>query len=183
MKSNIKPSQYTMFPKSKPWGYHPVYVEERIKEYETALMQVNNKNIELSQVISRLEETIKRLQDELRDMHLQMANLELPDIDEVVQQSVLNDFKNYNNVEAKEFPDPPMSIVEHDIENDEKQILKDKNEKVLEILNCEDKADDEINIKNEEENGKDTEFVIIDDANLNKNKRFKKDNDDLLIIE
>ena len=101
-------NEYTMFPKSKPYGYHPPSVEKQIKQYEAALSQVNAKLIESRNIIMQQKEKISRLQDELREMHIQMSNLELPDVEDVVSHCVLDDFKNYNNPEAKMFPDPPI---------------------------------------------------------------------------
>ena len=93
----MKTNEYTMFRLSKPWGYYPPAVEEKIKQYEEALRNMNDKNQELTQVILSQQQNIEKLQEELREMHLEMSNLELPEIDDMIEHCVLDDFKNYLN--------------------------------------------------------------------------------------
>lgn len=102
----MKNNEYTMFRKSRPYGYNPPDVEKAIEQYEAALSQINSKLIESRQIIQQQKEKIERLQSELREMHLQMSNLELPDVDEAIEHYVLDDFKNYNNPEIRDFPEP-----------------------------------------------------------------------------
>jgi len=92
---------YTMFKISKPWGYYPPEVEARIQEYESALMKTNAAIASLQQSVNQKDEQIKQLQGELRKMHIEMSSLELPEADDLVERSVLEDFKGYNVPETK----------------------------------------------------------------------------------
>lgn len=93
----LNPESYTQFRPSKPWGYYPPEVEEKIEQYENMISAVNAKFEEKQLRCLKLEQTICMLQEELREMHLQLSSLELPDSTEIVESVVLNDFKNYNN--------------------------------------------------------------------------------------
>lgn len=93
----LRPEDYTQFPKSKPWGYHPEKVEEVIAEYEKTIQELNNQILEKNQLNVNLSTKIEQLESELREMHLQMTHMELPDASEAVQHFVLDDFKKYNS--------------------------------------------------------------------------------------
>lgn len=93
----LRPENYTQFTKSQPWGYHPIEVEEKIEEYLNVIQKLNDKIAEEKQINMSLKQNIEKLQKELREMHLQMSNLELPDATEAVEHFVLDEFKNYNN--------------------------------------------------------------------------------------
>ncbi len=97
--------KYTMFPKSKPWGYHPEAVEKKISEYEAALGMVNNKLAEQVQVNTSLLAKIEKLENELREMHFQMSSLELPEVEEAVGHMVLDEFRHFNHDDPDE-PSP-----------------------------------------------------------------------------
>lgn len=99
--------KYMMFPKTKPWGYHPEAVESKIREYEEALRNVNDKYQEQCNVIATMKSQITRLQEEIKDMHFQMASLELPEAEEAVEDMVLNQFKNYNSTEEDDYEEEP----------------------------------------------------------------------------
>lgn len=92
-----RPNDYTMFRKSKPWGYNPPDVESKIDEYEKALRETNQALTEERRKNSLKDQEIMRLQEELRSMHIQMSSLELPDADDYVERMVLEEFKEYNN--------------------------------------------------------------------------------------
>lgn len=104
----MKPSDYTQFRKCQPWGYYPPDVEKRIEQYEETIQKLTDKFTGLKQEKSELIQKIERLQDELREMHLQMSSLELPDTSEAIEHYVLDDFRNYNNPEFEDIPAPPI---------------------------------------------------------------------------
>ena len=104
----MRPEDYTQFRKSKPWGYYPPAVEEKIKQYEDTIRNLTDKCLEEQQARMSLEERIEKLQDELRDMHLQMSSLELPDASEAVEHFVLDDFKNYNRNNSDDIKEPEI---------------------------------------------------------------------------
>lgn len=120
-------NEYTMFKLSKPWGYYPPDVEERINQYENSLREVNNKYQESKQVILSLQENIENLQEELRNMHLEMSNIQLPDVEEAVQGYVLNSFKNYNNGENSEIEEEPIQFETNDVKFEHKALNLNKN--------------------------------------------------------
>lgn len=95
----IKKKQYNMFRKSKPIGYDFESVEAAIAKYEESLKQVNENYASQLQINNQLKQRINRLQDELKEMHIQMSCLEMPDVEEVVENYVLDDFKRYNSKE------------------------------------------------------------------------------------
>lgn len=99
---------YNLFPISQPWGYYPDAVHEKILSYENALNKLNTSieterrtfsvtKANLEKEIQDKDDMIKSLQAELRQMHMQMSNLELPEADFGVSYAVLDQFKNYNN--------------------------------------------------------------------------------------
>lgn len=106
---------YNLFPISQPWGYYPDAVHEKILSYENALKSLNksitdertafaaykaNTEEELKEkedIIDQKDDVINSLKEELRQMHLQMSNIELPEADYGVSYAVLDQFKNYHN--------------------------------------------------------------------------------------
>lgn len=110
-KNNIDSREFNKFKKSKPWGYHPPDVDEAINEYEKTLSQLNsvisskdNEIVKLrtdkDQLVkefdekeSELNDEIIYLKNELRDMHLQMASIELPDVSQDAGDAILKSFK------------------------------------------------------------------------------------------
>lgn len=110
-KNSIDSREFNKFKKSKPWGYHPPDVDEAIDEYENALSQLNgvisSKDSEIVKLRtekdqmekefdekeSSLNEEIVYLKNELRDMHLQMASIELPDVSQDAGDAILKSFK------------------------------------------------------------------------------------------
>lgn len=111
----MNPNEYHMFRKSQPFGYYPPDVESKIHEYEVALKEINDKYVQEVQNNNILKDKISRLQDELREMHIQMSSLELPDTDEITQGYVLNTFKQYNEV-----PQQPSRKINLHSKNEEK---------------------------------------------------------------
>lgn len=95
---NLKSRDYTMFAKSKPWGYKPDDVEAAIREHRNTIGLLNDKVIEQKQIIINQQDKIKKLQEELRRMHLEMSSLELPAVDQAVEDMVLGNFAKYNEV-------------------------------------------------------------------------------------
>lgn len=93
----MQKNKYIMFKCSKPFGYYPPDVEQRIREYEHVLDEMNKRLSDLTRACSAKDQRIEKLQDELRAMHLQMASLELPEADEAIEHYILEDFKNYNS--------------------------------------------------------------------------------------
>ena len=111
--ASMKPENYTMFTKSSPWGYHPQQVENQIKEYEKVTNTLYEKYTLLRQTNYKMAAKIEQLQNELRDMHLQMSSLELPEASEAVEHFVLDDFKKYNsNNNNDDIPSP--NIIQND---------------------------------------------------------------------
>ena len=106
---------YNLFPISRPWGYYPDDVHKKILSYENALKLLNQsitkertafstykataeKELEeKDEIIQQKDNIIESLKEELRQMHLQMSNIELPEADYGVSYAVLDQFKNYNN--------------------------------------------------------------------------------------
>ena len=107
--AKMRPEDYTMFTKSKPWGYHPILVEQQIAEYDKAINAITEKYLNARNTCLKLGERIEQLENELRDMHIQMSSLELPETSEVVEHYVLDDFKNYNSTNADDsIPSPSI---------------------------------------------------------------------------
>lgn len=145
----MRDNEYTMFKKSKPWGYYPPDVEKKIDQYEAALSQVNQKYLEQVQINNLKNQKISALEGELRDMHIQMSSLELPEPDEMVEHYVLDNFKNYNSAEANSYP---VKIIKEGPDNNgSKNIYKNKKEDEL----CDD-------IGLELTNGDGAEFTILE---------------------
>lgn len=103
-------SKYDMFPLSEPWGYYPEAVHKTILQYENTLKGINRgveaerqKNARqlasLSRKIEEKDKEILGLKEELREMHIQMSNLELPEADFITESVVLDNFRKYNRVE------------------------------------------------------------------------------------
>lgn len=95
---SLKRNDFTMFKASKPWGYYPVDVEATIAKYEKTIKELADKNIDIKQKNLGLEQKVERLQEELKQMHFQMSSLELPETEEVIENYVLDGFKNYNSI-------------------------------------------------------------------------------------
>lgn len=127
----LRSSEFTQFPKSKPWGYHPQEVEKRVLEYEKTIAELTEKYLEKEQIIMSLKSKIDKLQDELREMHLEMSSLELPEAEEAVERCVLDEFRNYNNPEYRDAPEPPP-IIKNNYKNPEIVKNEYKEEKIEE---------------------------------------------------
>ena len=141
----MKHYEHTMFTRSRPWGYEPVEVEEKMREFEVSLNGLINQCMELKKIINDKDATIKNLKNELRDMHVQMSSLELPDADEIVQKHVLDEFKDYNNPAHSDYPTPPP------MENKDGEQKAKKQRKLKIKENKEKKSDDEEFLFNFEE--------------------------------
>lgn len=140
--------KYTMFTKTKPWGYDPEEVEAEVNRLLELLTNLNNKIDQLKQVCNSKDVTIERLEEELKEMHFQMSSLELPDAEEAVEHFVLDEFKNYNTnedygkIDPPKVPDPEPSKGINIIQDKPKiQINKNKT-----IQNNDDGEDDNLNI-------------------------------------
>lgn len=116
----MKQNEYTMFKISKPWGYYPPDVEKSINNYEDVIGQLNSKLEEKVQQCTRLQDRINKLENELREMHIEMSSMELPDTEELVESVVLQDFRNYPNgyVERHASTPPPDDEGVVTIQND-----------------------------------------------------------------
>lgn len=121
--AKIRPEDFTMFKKSSPWGYHPVMVEDQIKKYDESIAAITEKYLNARQLCYKMAAKIEQLENELRDMHLQMSSLELPEASEAVEHFVLNDFRNYNSNNAND------SIPSPNIVSDDKTNLKKDGDK------------------------------------------------------
>ena len=75
-------NKYVMFRASKPWGYYPPDVEEKIND--------------LKEEISIKERENEDLKSTIMSLRVQMQNMELPDVDEAVSENVLNSFAKLN---------------------------------------------------------------------------------------
>lgn len=125
----MKPSDYTQFKKCQPWGYYPPDVEKRIQQYEDTIQKLTSGFTDQRRIILELTQKIERLQDELREMHLQMSSLELPDASEAVEHFVLDDFRNYNNPDFDDIPAPTIVSTEpkREVKINNKQYNSNKN--------------------------------------------------------
>lgn len=94
---NLKPKDFTMFNKSRPWGYKPDEVEDLINELKNTIRLLNDKVIEQKQLVLSQQQKIERLQEELRKMHIEMSSLELPETSQAVEDMVLQNFAAYNS--------------------------------------------------------------------------------------
>ena len=112
--ATLRPEDYTMFKKSQPWGYHPIQVEQQMQKYDEALNALTEKYLAARQTCLKMGNKIDQLQQELREMHLQMSSLELPEASEAVEHFVLDDFRQYNSNNNDD------SIPSPDIVNDNK---------------------------------------------------------------
>ena len=114
----MRPEDYTMFKKSQPWGYHPILVEKQIQKYDEAINAITEKYLNARRTCLKMGDRIEQLQNELRDMHLQMSSLELPEASEAVEHFVLDDFKQYNtNNNDDSIPSPNIITNENDSNN------------------------------------------------------------------
>ena len=104
---SLRQNKYTKFKLSKPWGYFPPDVDKAIDTYESTLGKINSALAEQVQLNTRLKERIKKLEDELRAMHIEMSSIELPDTEELTESVVLQEFRNYPNG-----PSMPMRTAE-----------------------------------------------------------------------
>jgi len=93
--SGLRPENYTMFPKSQPWGYEPEAVEKKIGQYENALSELNNRHNDDLQIIAQQEQRIDKLEHELKNLHFQLSSLELPDVEEPIEKMVIDEFKEF----------------------------------------------------------------------------------------
>ena len=149
MRNNL--DKFTMFRKSKPYGYNPADVEKKIGEYEDILRQINTKYAEKVQENNQLREKIERLENSLKEMHMEMANLEMPDTNEIVEKYVMNEFKNYNTPAENPYPTPPKEIEE---QRQSENIDINYNLNNSELLNNEEQiSNDNIEILGNETNG------------------------------
>lgn len=125
---------FTQFPKSTPWGYYPLAVEEKINQYETIIKELNDRLLEKRQDVLLLNQKIETLQNELREMHLQMASMELPDTTEVIENQVLNEFKNYNTKEELPKNKVKIEIVKNDKNKYKKDVKLEPDEYVKNMI-------------------------------------------------
>lgn len=140
----MKTNEFTMFRLSKPYGYHPPAVEERIKQYETALREMNDKYQEARHIMTSQQQKIERLQEELREMHLEMSNLELPEVEACIEHYVLDDFKNYNAINNDtSIPEPPKPLTNE--ANSSKKLQLDLNQYKTGLNTIEEDSDDSEN--------------------------------------
>lgn len=98
----LRPEDFTQFRKSSPWGYLPSDVEKKIDEYDKTVNSLIEENQNKKRIILELQSRISRLEEELREMHLQMSSLELPSAEAAIEHTVLSEFKNYNSHRNKE---------------------------------------------------------------------------------
>lgn len=115
---SMKPEDYTQFRKSEPWGYYPPEVEERIRQYEETINALNEKYMESIHVCSNLKQDVNHLQEQLRDLHLQISFVELPEPSEAVEHFVLDDFKSYNSGRFDDI-EPPAIAIDNESQNGE----------------------------------------------------------------
>jgi len=99
--SGLNPDDFSMFQKVKPWGYHPVQVENKINQYENALSELNNRHNDDLQIIAQKDQRIEKLERELKNLHLQLSSLELPDVEEPIEKMVIDEFKEFKAKENK----------------------------------------------------------------------------------
>lgn len=114
--------EFTKFRISKPYGYNPPDVEAAILQYEETVGRLNAALVEVKQANIRFQERIRKLEDELRAMHLEMSCMELPDTEEAIQSVVLNDFKNYHNDVQPEAPPKGKELEGEGIVDIEKEL-------------------------------------------------------------
>lgn len=141
----MRPEDFTQFRKSKPWGYYPPAVEEKIAQYEETIRNMSEKFLEQRQLNLNLKQKVEQLQDELREMHLQMSSLELPEAVEAVEHFVLDDFKNYNSGNHDDIEEPIIVGDENEYKESEENFTYGENQ-----INDENGDDDE-----------DTPFIIV----------------------
>jgi uncharacterized coiled-coil protein SlyX len=95
MGRRLRARDFKTFQISKPWGYYPPDVDKTIREYESTISKLNAGIVAERQKSDGLKSRLKRAQDELKDMHLQMSSIEISDSDDAVQDDVLRSFKEY----------------------------------------------------------------------------------------
>lgn len=89
-----------LFRVSKPYGYHMPDVNNAIFKYNEVVEQLKKSLTDRDKKISRqkkeiaeYQEELERVKGEVRDMHFQMNMMELPDMNEIQEQVILNKFK------------------------------------------------------------------------------------------
>ena len=94
---NLKNNLYNMFSVSKPWGYYPDAVEDRVRALEKEISDLKNK-LKLKQDIEAKKDIrIEHLENELKSLHIEMSALELPDTAELMQKQILSEFKDFKS--------------------------------------------------------------------------------------
>ncbi len=94
---NLKNNLYNMFSVSKPWGYYPDEVEDKVRALEEEISDLKNK-LKLKQDIEAKKDIrIEHLENELKSLHIEMSALELPDTAELMQKQILSEFKDFKS--------------------------------------------------------------------------------------
>lgn len=92
MSEKLNPKDWTTFSKSKPFGYYPPEVDEEFQKYDDALSTLNKAYDDKEEENYKLKEKLVKYENELKDLHLQLATIDLPPMDEDVSKVVLKTF-------------------------------------------------------------------------------------------
>lgn len=88
-----------LFPISRPFGYHPDYVNRAILAYNNVIRSKDAK-------IAELERTLNLANSEIKRMTLEMSMLEIPDTSEIQEKYLIDKFKEHNHKNHPErFPE------------------------------------------------------------------------------
>lgn len=83
-------------------------VEEAIAKYNDVVDQLQSSIVKRDKIIDKQAEELKRVKGELHNMQLEMSMLELPDMHQVQEQIILNNFAGSKGV--KDPVEPPKEV-------------------------------------------------------------------------
>lgn len=139
-----------LFPISRPFGYHPDYVNRAILAYNNVIRSKDAK-------IAELERTLNLANSEIKRMTLEMSMLEIPDTSEIQEKYLIDKFKEHNhknhperfpeeNLESEENIEIPEEIKENlDNMSEDYKMENQSKEELYEEISEEDMTESDIN--------------------------------------
>lgn len=123
-----------LFPISRPFGYHPDYVNRAILAYNNVIRSKDAKIVEL-------QRTLDLANNEINRMTLEMSMLEIPDTSEIQEKYLIDKFKEHNHKNHPErFPEEDI----HEEENIEiPEEIKENLNNMSEDYNMENQSGEE----------------------------------------
>ena len=102
-----------LFKISKPYGYYMPEVNKAIEQYnivcEELKQTIINQNIKLAQN----KKELKTVRDELKNMQLEISMLDVPDMGEVEEHFLLNEFKDKTCIHNNNYQENNKKETQH----------------------------------------------------------------------